>query len=347
MIKKIKVGILGCTGAVGQKLVSLLGDHPFFEITELAASEKSAGNKYADRCSWRESNLMPEKVKNIIIKSCHEDLDAKILFSGLDASVAGEIESFYASKGYAVVSNSKNHRMDQNVPLVIPEINSAHCELLKQQESYSKNGGFIVTNPNCSTIVLAVAMYPIFKNFGLKKIICTTMQAISGAGYPGVPSMDIMGNVVPYISGEEAKMESEMYKIFGAMGNSQIDPASFKMSASCNRVPVRDGHTVSASFETETKASKEEIIEALKNTYPDLGLNFSPDHVLVYNEDPARPQPLLDVNRGHGMTVTVGRVRECGVLDWKLTAFGHNTIRGAAGAAILNAEYLVKGGFIK
>lgn len=340
MIQKIKVAVLGCTGAVGQKLVSLLGSHPYFEINELVASERSAGKKYAERVSWREAVPMPEKVKDIVIKSPEADLDARILFSGLDASVAGEVEQDYADRGYIVVSNSRNHRMDRYVPLVIPEINGSHLDVVKYQESYRKSGGFIVTNPNCSTIVLALAIYPIYRKFGIRKVMVTTMQAISGAGYPGVPSMDILGNIVPYIGGEEEKMESELLKIFGGFNGDFVN-ADLTVSASCNRVPVREGHTMSISFETEKDATAEEIVNSLSE-YENLGLNLSPDKVVSYIDLPDRPQPLLDAGAGRGMTVSVGRLRKCNILGWKMTAFGHNTVRGAAGAAILNAELIVR-----
>lgn len=341
MENRIKVGILGCTGNVGQKLIYLLTNHPIFKITDLVASERSAAQRYADRVHWREAGQMPQDVQDIIIKAPNSKLEAKILFSGLDASVAGEIESYYANKGHIVVSNSKNHRMDADVPLIIPEINGSELDLVKSQECFQKTGGFIVTNPNCSTIVMALALYPIYRDFGLKNVMVTTMQAISGAGYPGVSSMDILGNVVPYIGGEEEKMEVELLKIF----STKTKKAQFNISASCNRVAVKDGHTESIFFETEKKASKEELIKSI-TTYPELGLNFSPEKVTIYNDTPGRPQPALDSLRGDGMTISVGNLRPSAVLDWKITAFGHNTIRGAAGAAILNAEYIVKQGFI-
>lgn len=343
---KIKVGILGCTGAVGQKFISLLKDHPFFEITELVASENSAGLKYKDKVNWKETAPFSEKTGNIVIKKIGDPLDARILFSGLDSAVAGEAESWYAEKGFTVVSNSKNHRMDEQVPLVIPEVNNAHFKLINLQPGYSKSGGFIVTNPNCAVVVMVMALYPIHRDFGIKKVMVTTMQAISGAGYPGVPSLDILGNVIPYISDEEHKVETEAQKILGALNENNIDFADFKVSASCNRVPVRDGHTMSISFETIKKVSKEEIINSLRD-FKGLELASSPDEVLVYFDDPTRPQPLLDVNSGKGMTVTVGNIRTCNILDYKMNALGHNTIRGAAGAAILNAEFLLQAGYIK
>ncbi|MFA7361581.1 MAG: aspartate-semialdehyde dehydrogenase [Candidatus Kapaibacterium sp.] len=345
MNQKIKVGILGCTGAVGQKLISLLENHPWFETSGVAASEISAGKIFSDRVNWRESKPIPIDVKNLTIKNCKEELDAKILFSGLDSSVAGEIEEYYANEGYAVVSNSKNHRMDSDVPLIIPEINHSHFVLINQQRNRFSKRGFIVTNPNCSTIVMVLALYPIFRKYGLKKVIVSTMQAISGAGYPGVASLDILGNVIPYIKDEEEKMQTEPQKIFGKYENEKIKYADFTVSAMCNRVPVQNGHTTSISFKTSGGASKEDIIKSFEDI-ENLSLPFSPQKVVQYFEDPARPQPTLDLNNGNGMTVSVGNLRKCEVLDWKLTAFGHNTIRGAAGAAILNAEYLAKNNYI-
>ncbi len=344
---KIDVAVLGCTGAVGQKLVSLLGDHPLFNIRELVASDRSAGQKYSDRVNWKEARPIPECAKDITIRTTAEPLESRILFSGLDASVAGEVESGYAAKGHIVVSNSRNHRMDADVPLVIPEINASHLAIVTRQESYRRSGGFIVTNPNCSTIVLALAVYPAFARFGLESVMAVTMQAISGGGYPGVPSMDILGNVIPYIGGEEGKMERELAKIFGSITDAGIVPADFTVSATCNRVPVRDGHTVCVSFSTKRKAGKEEMLDAMEHCYSDLGLCSSPEKVLAYNPSEDRPQPLMDVQAGNGMTVTVGRLRPCGILDWKMTAFGHNTVRGAAGAAILNAELIVRQGFLE
>ncbi|MGE5355008.1 MAG: aspartate-semialdehyde dehydrogenase [Deltaproteobacteria bacterium] len=343
---KIKVGILGCTGAVGQKFISLLNGHPFFEISELVASESSAGKLYKDRVNWKETSPYSEKTGNITIKKIGDPLDAKILFSGLDSSVAGEAETMYAEKGFALVSNSKNHRMADNVPLVIPEVNNTHFKLIHFQQSYSKSGGFIVTNPNCAIVVMAIALYPIHRDFGLSKVMVTTMQAISGAGYPGVPSLDILGNVIPHIADEEKKVETEAQKIFGVLNGAKVDFADFMVSASCNRVPVRDGHSMSISFATKTKATKEDIIKSLSN-FPGLGLASSPEDVLLYYDNPFRPQPLLDVNTGRGMTVTVANLRKCNILNFKMSALGHNTIRGAAGAAILNAEFLLNAGYIK
>lgn len=341
--KKIKAGILGATGAVGQKLITLLINHPLFEISALAASEKSAGKKYSDACKWLEPIELPDSIADMQVQLCKPVLDCKIVFSGLDSSVAGTVESEMASAGYAVISNSKNHRMDVSVPLVIPEINSSHFDMIRSQSF--PNGGFIVTNPNCAVVVLAIALFPVYHTFGLKNILVTTMQAISGAGYPGVPSLDILGNVIPHISDEEPKIETELQKIFGSFSTGTFSPAKFNISAMVNRVPVRDGHTVAVSFETETKADKDSIIKAIKDFNLEAKAQSGFD-VLKYFDSPFRPQPLLDVNANSGMTVSAGNLRQCNVLDWKLTALGHNTIRGAAGAAIINAEYLLRKGYI-
>jgi len=343
---KIKAGILGCTGAVGQKLTALLSVHPDFEITEIAASENSAGKKYVEAVNWKEQTQIPESVKSMIIKKCEPGLDAEILFSGLDSTVAGEIEADFAKAGYVVVSNSKNHRMEEDVPLIIPEVNAEHFNLIDLQKKRWNSGGFIVTNPNCSTIALAISLYPIHKKFGISKVMVTTMQAISGAGYPGVPSLDILGNVIPHIKDEEEKIQTETQKILGRYENGKINFADLKISASCNRVPVRDGHTLSVSAELINKATKEEIIKFF-GEIENFGYTFSPEKVIEYTDDPFRPQPLLDGNLDKGMRVTIGNLRECNILDWKYTALGHNTIRGAAGAAILNAEWLIHNGYIE
>jgi len=350
MRKKIAVGILGATGAVGQKLISLLADHPWFEVREIAASKNSANKIYNKHVNWKEPAAIPKKISGMKIKNCDSSMRAKILFSGLDASVAGKIEEFYAKRGHIVISNSKNHRMDANVPLVIPEINSDHLKLIKrldprQKRSGMTSPGYIITNPNCSVMVLAIALAPIFKKFGLNKVITSTMQAVSGAGYPGVPSIDILGNVIPNIDGEEKKIETETLKIFGAYKNGKVTLAKFKISASCNRVPVTDGHTLDISFSTTKKATKKTILVALQKIKR-LDLPSSPPEVIRYLDDEFRPQPRLDLAAGNGMTVSVGNLRPCNVLDWKFTALGHNTIRGAAGAAILNAEYIVANGLM-
>ncbi|CAL7959300.1 Aspartate-semialdehyde dehydrogenase [Gammaproteobacteria bacterium] len=337
MRKKIAVGVLGCTGAVGQKFISLLAEHPWFEVKEIIASEKSANKVYVQHVNWKETTAIPEKIGSMKIKKCFDNLQAKILFSGLDSSVAGEVETYYAKRGHIVISNSKNHRMDEDVPLVVPEVNIDHMALVTEK----KGSGCIVTNPNCAVVMLAVALFPIFKKFGLGKVMITTMQAISGAGYPGVPSLDILGNVIPHIQDEEEKIQTEILKIFGNYQGNKIKLANFKVSALCNRVPVYNGHTLAVSFSTCKKATAKDMIKSLYSMKR-LDLPSSPQEVLQYYDDKFRPQPLLDVNTGNGMTVSVGNLRSCNVLDWKFTVLGHNTIRGAAGVAILNAEYIVE-----
>ncbi len=337
-MKKLSVGILGATGAVGQKLIALLAGHPWFTVTELAASERSAGKKYGEHINWKEPVPLANGIKKLKIKRVFDQLMPKILFSGLDSSVAGAVEKHYAKLGHIVISNSKNHRLDHDVPLVIPELNADHLKLIKLQQQ--KTAGFIVTNPNCVVMMLAIALFPIFKKFGLKNVFVTSMQAISGAGYPGFSAMDILGNVIPYIKDEEEKILPETTKIFGDYHNRKIKEANFKISAACNRVPVYDGHTLNVAFSTVKKANAKSIVSALQSLKR-IKLPSSPDEIVKYFNEPDRPQPLLDLDLGKGMTVAVGRLRPCEVLDWKFTVLGHNTIRGAAGAAILNAEYLV------
>lgn len=338
--EKIEVGILGCTGMVGQKLISLLCNHPLFQVTSIAASASSCGKIYSEHVNWKEAKDIPPDVGKMKIKECGDVLKEKILFSGLDSKVAGEFEESYAKNGHIVISNSKNHRMNNDVPLVIPEINADHLKLIETQKRKYNSSGFIVTNPNCTITVVAMALFPIYKKLGLSNVFVTSMQAISGAGYPGVSALDILGNVIPYIDGEEDKVETEMLKIFGKYNGNEIKFADFKVSAMCNRVPVLNGHTIAISFETREKADREYMVNLLSG-YEDIGLPYKLQSVLRYFEDKRRPQPALDLLNGDGMVVSVGNLRKCNVLDWKFTAFGHNTIRGAAGASILNGEYIV------
>ena len=342
MEKKIPVGILGATGSVGQMFVNLLKDHPWFEIKELAASERSQDKKYSDAVNWVIPYPLPEKIANLMVKPCEPNLDCKIVFSGLDSKVAGEIESNFAKNGYIVISNSKNHRMFEDVPLLIPDINPDHLELIKSQK-YGK--GAIITNPNCSTIGLCMALKPLIDNFGLEAVNVVTMQAISGAGYPGVASLDIIDNVIPFIGDEEAKMEIEPLKIFGNYNGNKIDFAKFKISAHCNRVAVIDGHTECVSIKLGKKASKEDIIFAWRNYSSEpqkLNLPFAPKHPVYYFEKDNYPQPRIHRNLENGMAASIGRLRDCSLFDYKFVVLSHNTIRGAAGCAILNAELLVK-----
>jgi aspartate-semialdehyde dehydrogenase len=351
MAAKIKVAILGATGMVGQRFVQLLQDHPWFEISALAASERSIGKPYAEAVRWKLDTPIPPRVRDLPVLEPKPDLDAQIVFSGLDASVAGPIEEHFAQAGYAVISNSKNHRMDEDVPLVVPEINAEHLALIERQQArrgYRK--GFIVTNPNCSATTLCLALAPLEQAFGIVSVVVTTLQAVSGAGYPGVPSLDIMGNVIPYIGEEEEKIERETRKIFGRLRDHAIELHPMKVSATATRVPVLDGHTESVSVQLRTPATLEEITDALRNyrSLPQqLRLPSAPEHPIVLQEEPDRPQPRLDVYREKGMATVVGRVRPCSILDWKFVILGHNTLRGAAGAAILNAELLKAQGFLR
>ncbi len=337
MASRIDVAVLGATGTVGQKFVLLLEGHPLFRIREVVASERSAGKRYGEVCSWKQDRPIPDDVAELTVKSLDEALSASVLFSGLDSSVADEAETRYARAGHFVVSNSKNHRMDPDVPLVIPEINSDHLALVKTQQ----HEGAIVTNPNCSTMFLTMALAPLHGIFGVEAVSVTTMQAISGAGYPGVPSMDILGNVIPYIGGEEDKMETETQRILGTLEDNTVSPAPFPVSAQCNRVPVFDGHTESVSVRLSGSPEPAEIAEALRQFRgmpQERGLPSAPGHPIVVMEKPDRPQPARDIWIEKGMATTVGRIRPCPVMGTKFMVMGHNTVRGAAGAAILNAE---------
>jgi len=347
MSNKIPVGVLGATGMVGQEFVSFLQNHPWFDLTWLGASDRSAGKKYHEATSWRLGGETPAYVRDVIVFDSVPKNAPKLVFSAMDASVATEIEQAFAAAGHVIVSNSRNHRMDADVPLLVPEANADHLNLLPAQAARGWSGR-IVTNPNCSTVVLVMALAPL-KQFGIKKVIVTTMQAISGAGYPGVASLDILGNVIPFIGGEEPKMESETQKILGTFAGAKIEPLAAKVSAACNRVPVIDGHTICVSLEFEKKPTEKEIISAWNGFrgVPQLkNLPSAPAQPVVYMEQENRPQPRRDVERDHGMAVFVGRLRTCPVLDFKFVAMGHNTVRGAAGAAVLNAELMQAQGLL-
>ena len=336
----IEVGVLGATGMVGQRFVSLLERHPWFRLTWLAASERSEGKAYKSVAPWKLNAPIPGGSAERIVEACVPGKGPKVVFSGLDASVAGEIEGAFAAAGHIVVSNARNFRMDPLVPLLIPEVNADHLKLIGEQRRAKNWTGAIVTNPNCSTIVLAMALAPL-KQFNIRSVIVSTMQAVSGAGYPGVPSLDILGNVVPFISGEEEKMQSETLKILGDDGGRAPYPAV--VSAHTNRVPVIDGHTITVSVAFEQKPSVEAIKDAMRQFSgkpQQLWLPSAPQPPLVVSDEPNRPQPRLDADLGGGMAVMIGRVRECPVMHAKFVALGHNTVRGAAGAAILNAELM-------
>ena len=340
MSRKTPVAVLGATGAVGQKFVTLLADHPWFELVAVAASERSAGKKYGDAVHWLDAQPLPRHIAEMPVLPCDPEIPGAIAFSGMDAAVAGPIEQAFAKAGRAVLTNTRTHRMDADVPLLIPEINSDSLALIAGQKKQRGWRGFIVANPNCSTIVLAMALAPLHRAFGVEKVFVATMQATSGAGYPGVPSLDILGNVIPRVDGEEEKIESETRKILAA---------EFPISVHTNRVAVVDGHTESISVglaQRVTPAQAAEVIAAFRAP-PDIErLPMSPCPPIVVHQAPDRPQPRLDVGLGRGMQVSVGRIRACPILDLRFTALGHNTIRGAAGASVLNAELLVARGVI-
>jgi len=325
---------------VGQQFVSRLAQHPWFNLTWLAASERSEGRAYKSVAPWRLSTPIPDGSADRVVESCTPGRAPKVVFSGLDASVAGEIEGAFAAAGHIVVSNARNYRMDPLVPLLIPEVNAEHLQVLAEQRAAKGWTGAIVTNPNCSTIVLALALAPL-RHFDIRSVVVSTMQAVSGAGYPGVPSLDILGNVVPYIGGEEEKMQTETLKILGSDGGRV--PHAAVVSAHTNRVPVIDGHTMTVSVDLGEKPSPETVVAALrafKGRPQELGLPSAPQPAIVVMDEPNRPQPRLDADLGAGMAVSVGRVRPCPVLHTRFVALGHNTVRGAAGAAILNAELM-------
>ncbi len=352
-IKKLKVGILGATGTVGQKFIVLLQNHPWFEITALAASKESAGKSYEEAVAgrWKQEVDIPEGVRGMKVQDASKpNLKCDFVFSGLDANVAGEIEKAFAAAGYPVISNAKNYRQEPDVPLLVPEVNSEHIEAIPVQQANRKWRGFIVTNPNCVVVPLVMALKPVMQKWGVSKISVVSMQAISGAGYPGVPSLDILDNIIPQIGGEEPKVEWEPLKLLGEVKKNGFRLANIKISAQCNRVPVKDGHFLNVAFSTRKPAKLGEIKRAIKNFKGEpqkLKLPSAPKQPLFYHEDSFRPQTRLDRDREGGMAVSVGRLREDSLLGFKMVVLGHNTIRGAAGAAILNAELLYKKGYLK
>ena len=334
---KIKVAVLGATGTVGQKFIRLLENHPLFSVSELVASERSAGKSYAEAVAWKQETLIPAEIAQMTVKPLSAGLASPLLFSGLDSSIAGDAETDYAAAGHTVISNSSNHRMDSDVPIIIPEINPDHFELVKHQAG----PGAIVTNSNCSTMFLALALAPLDRRFGIEAVQVTTMQAVSGAGYPGVASMDILGNIVPFIRNEEEKMEEEAAKILGKLNDDRVDAHPMTLSAQCNRVPVVDGHMEAVSVKLAERATAHEIrstLLAFEGLPQERALPTAPQRPIVLMEEPDRPQPARDVWVENGMSAVVGRIRPCNVLDFKMMILGHNTVRGAAGAAILNAE---------
>ncbi|MGK2856866.1 MAG: aspartate-semialdehyde dehydrogenase [Thermoanaerobaculia bacterium] len=356
---RIPVAVLGATGSVGQRFVQLLEGHPWFRLHEVVASEKSTGKPYSEAASWRLDTPLPEEAATLRLKPLHAELESAIMFSGLDSSVAGEAEDFYANRGGVVVTNSKNHRMDADVPLLIPEINADHLGAIEHQRRRRGGKGYIVTNPNCSVVGIAMALAPIVRQHGVDAVQVTTMQAISGAGYSGVASYAILDNVIPFIKDEEGKVESEPQKILGRWDGETFLPLEMTISAQCNRVPVIDGHffTISLRFRNSDDLRRHFPIESLiddthraienfEGEPQRLGLPSAPKQAVAFIDGNDRPQPRLDRGLGNGMTVSVGRIRPCPVLDIRMVGLVHNTIRGAAGAALLNAELLKAKGLV-
>jgi aspartate-semialdehyde dehydrogenase len=342
MHTKHSIGILGATGMVGQRYIQILENHPWFEITWIAASDRSSGKTYAEAAKWRLEAPLPERIANMTLSPAEPEGAPKIIFSSIDSPIARELEPKFAAAGHIVLSNSSAFRMASNVPLVLPEVNAGHLHLIEEQPWRRESGGYLVTNSNCTVMGPVLALKPLQDRFGVEQIFATSMQAVSGAGYPGVPSMDILDNVIPYIASEEEKMEEELLKLLGTLNGHSVKPLAARMSASCNRVAVVDGHMVSVSVKLAKPATREEILAAWAEFRPlhGKGLPTAPEQPVEYAPQPDRPQPRLDRNRGKGMAATVGRLRPCGLLDWKFTVLSHNTIRGAAGATILNAELL-------
>lgn len=351
-LPKIKVGILGATGAVGQRFVQMLAGHPWFELTALCASERSAGKRYADACVWNLRGGMPEHLRDVALEYGEPGIDCKVLFSALPPSVAGEIEEKFAAAGYVVCSNARSHRYDPDVPLLIPEVNPEHLGLIDIQKRKRGWQGFIATNPNCSTTHLVSALHPLHVHFGVKKVFVVTMQAVSGAGYRGVSSMEILDNVVPYIGGEEEKMEEkEPQKLLGVFDGQEVRFADIVISAHCNRVPVRNGHLEAISIEFERKPELNEILQTWQEYQPlaqKLNLPSAPQPAIIYSPACDRPQPRLDRLAGTvpGMATVIGRLRPDSLLHYKFLVLGHNTIRGAAGGSLLNAELIVSQGYL-
>ncbi|MGD0797396.1 MAG: aspartate-semialdehyde dehydrogenase [Acidobacteriaceae bacterium] len=354
-MERRRVGILGATGMVGQRFIQLLEKHPWFEVAWLAASDRSAGKTYAEACKWKLDTPLPARIAAMTVmpnvpEGTPEGELPKIIFAALDADIARELEPKFAGAGCAVVSNSSAFRMAEDVPLVVPEVNADHLAMIERQSwrgepsAGDQPGGYIVTNPNCCAIGLVLALKPLEERFGIESLFVSTMQAVSGAGYPGVASLDILGNVIPYIKNEEEKLQEEVGKVLGRLDGGRVAILDAKLSAHCNRVPVEDGHMECVSIKLRRKATRDELLAAWAEFAPLAGqrLPGAPDQPVEYDASPDRPQPRLDRMRGAGMAATVGRLRECNLLDWKFVVLSHNTIRGAAGAAVLNAEVLAR-----
>jgi aspartate-semialdehyde dehydrogenase len=347
---KIPVGILGATGIVGQRFVQMLEAHPWFELAWLAASDRSAGKFYGEATRWRLKTPLPERVAGMRLSPATPAGAPQTMFAALDSATAAELEPKFAENGHAVISNSSALRMHEHVPLVIPEVNPGHLKMIECQKSRRASGGFVVTNPNCSAIGLVLALCPLHQQFGLEQVMAVTMQAVSGAGYPGVAALDILGNVIPHIADEEEKMEEEARKLLGSVDHGGFLPAGFAISAQCNRVAVEDGHIESVAVKLEHPATAEQLLaawRAFRGVPQQRELPSAPLQPVIYMQASDRPQPRFDGDLGAGMSASVGRLRPCGVLDWKFTVLSHNTIRGAAGAALLNAELLKSEGYLE
>src|SRR5256885_7492957 len=341
---KIRVGILGATGTVGQRFIAMLEEHPQFVVAALAAWDRSQGRPYGDACTWRLPGDIPTAVRSLVVQAPRPPLDCDVVCSSLPADVAGEAETGFARAGFAVVSNSSAHRLDESVPLLIPEVNAEHLALLDGREAGRGKCGYIVTNPNCSTVMLALALAPLVARFGVEAVVATTLQALSGAGYPGVASLDITDNVIPYIANEEEKIERETLKILGRLTGDRVAPAPFAVSAQCHRVNVVDGHVASVRVKLARPAGLAELRDAFAGVAGEpqrLGLHTAPLRPILVRDEPDRPQPRLDRDAGRGMSVTVGRIASDRALGDRFGVLSHNTIRGAAGAASLNGAHRV------
>lgn len=346
----IKVAVLAATGMVGQRFIQLLQGHPWFEITALVASERSAGRPYAEACRWVIEDEMPQDLKDWVVRSLDDPIDAPLVFSALPSSVAGPVEERLAREGHIVCSNASSHRMAPDVPLLIPEVNPDHLEMIDIQRKQRGWSGAIITNPNCTSTPITMAFRPLLDAFGIQKAFVVSMQALSGAGYPGIPSYDAVNNVIPFIGGEEPKVETEPQKMLGTLRNGEVIAAHFPISAQCNRVAVLEGHTVCISVELERKAPLDEVVEAMqqfRGVPQALQLPSAPHQPVIVQHADDRPQPRRDAGIDGGMPTIVGRVRSCPLFDYRLIAMSHNTIRGAAGGSVLNAELMVAKEYIK
>jgi aspartate-semialdehyde dehydrogenase len=343
---KLRAGILGATGVVGQRFLQLLDGHPGFEVSAVAASDRSQGKPYASATTWRLPGDLPAAARDLVVQAPQPPLDCDVVFSSLPAEIARDAEGAFARAGYPVISNSSAYRMEGDAPLLVPEINAAHLELLDARRD--RGEGFIVTNPNCSAVMIALALAPLHERFGVSAVVVTTMQALSGAGHPGVPSLDIIDNVLPYIANEEDKIERETRRILGRLERGAVQPAPFPVSAQCHRVNVQDGHLAAIRVNLARPAPVDEVADAwatFSGPPQALGLPSAPEHPVVVRTEPDRPQPRLDRDAGRGMSVTIGRLATDPVLGYRFIALSHNTIRGAAGAAVLNAELLHARGY--